>query len=330
MATVNAYQEGNPLNAAAFFVLIAAGIYILSRRDVDWGRFLSHNKVIWLYIVYCLASVLWADFPFVAFKRWFKELGSLVMVLVILTEARPYEALGALLRRLGYLWLPLSVLFIKYYPALGRGYTGQGDQMFLGIALQKNQLGALCLISLIYYGWYYIVRRRADSKFRSIENLVDMLLLLMALWLLHLSHSSTSLGCAVVATAIFAASRFTSRKPERIISWGVGAVLLYLGLNEFLDLNHFLIHTLGRRENLTGRTEIWAIVKKMTVNPAIGAGYQSFWLGQAERNWEKTDSPEIIQAHDGYLEAIPGIGLHRRSFHRFHDAFGSGQDLPAV
>lgn len=308
VTTASAYEEGNPVNAAAFFLLIMAGIYILSRRNVDWGCFLTRNKLIWLYIVYCLISVLWAGYPFVAFKRWIKELGNLVMVLVILTEVRPYEALAALLRRLGYLWLPLSVVFIKYYPSLGRSYTGQGEQMYTGIAMQKNQLGAMCLISLIYYGWHFIVHRKAAFKFWSMNNLVDMLLLLMAFWLLRLSHSSTSLGCAAAATAIFAASRFTSREPDRIITWGVVAVLLYVGLNEFLDLNQFLIHMLGRRENLTGRTEIWSIVKKMAANPWVGAGYQSFWLGDRLREiWEKTGA-DIIQAHDGYLEQYLELG----------------------
>ncbi|MGC8490543.1 MAG: O-antigen ligase family protein [Syntrophobacteraceae bacterium] len=306
-ATAASYREGNPVNAAAFFALIAAGIYVLTRRHVDWGNFFRKNKAIWLYILFCLLSVLWADYPFVVFKRWIKEFGNLVMVLVILTEVRPYEALGALLRRLGYLWLPLSILFIKYYPVLGRSFAGS-TQMYTGIALQKNQLGALCLISLIYYGWYFIVYRKADFRFWSINNLVDMVLLLLALRLLHLSQSATSFGCAAVATAIFAASRLMSRKPERILTWGIIAVLLYLGLNAALDVNRYIIHMLGRRENLTNRTEIWAIVKGMAVNPWIGAGYQSFWLGDRLREiWEKTGS-QIIQAHDGYLEQYLELG----------------------
>ncbi len=325
VVSAKSYEEGNPVNAAVFFVLIAAGIYILSRRDIDWERFLGKNKLIWLYLLYCLISVLWADFAFVCFKRWLKELGNVVMILVVLTEERPYEALGVLLKRLGYLWLPLSVLFIKYFPALGRGYTEQGEQMLTGIAMQKNQLGAMCLISLVYYGWHFIVCRRAEQssfgqplsrnpvyfpgfKFWSTENLVDMVLVIIALWLLHLSHSSTSLGCAAIATAILAASRQMSRKPDRIIGWSVFAVLLYLGLNEAMDLNRFIIHMLGRKENLTGRAEIWAILEKMAVNPWIGAGYQGFWLGDRLKEiWEKAGG-DIIQAHDGYLEQYLELG----------------------
>ncbi|MGC9195914.1 MAG: O-antigen ligase family protein [Syntrophobacteraceae bacterium] len=308
MATVKAYDEGNSVNAAAFLVLIIAGLYILSKRNIDWGRFLSKNKILWLYLSFCLVSVLWADLPFTSLKRWLKEFGNLVMVLIVLTDEHPYEAIGAVLRRLGYVWLPLSVIFIKYYPALGRSYTEQGGQMYMGIGMQKNELGSICLISLIYYAWYFLLRRKTASRFWSINNLVDLVLILMALWLLHLSKSSTCLGCAIIATAMLATSRFTPNHPDRIFTWSIAAVLLYLGLNEVLDLNAIIIHMLGRKENLTGRTQIWSLLKEMAVHRWIGAGYQSFWVGDRLREiWERAGS-DIIQAHDGYLEQYLELG----------------------
>ena len=48
------------------------------------------------------------------------------MVLVLLTERHPYEAIGITLRRLSFLLLPASVLFVRYYPDLGRGYRANG------------------------------------------------------------------------------------------------------------------------------------------------------------------------------------------------------------
>lgn len=308
VASVKAYDQGNSVNAAAFLALIIAGLHVLSKRNIDWGRFLSKNKILWLYLSFCLLSVLWADLPFTSFKRWLKEFGNLVMVLVVLTDARPYEAIGAVLRRLGYLWLPLSVIFIKYYPALGRSYTDQGAQMYTGIGMQKNELGSMCLISLIYYAWYFLFRRKTDFKFWSINNLVDLVLLFMALWLLRLSQSSTSLGCAVIALSMLAAGRFSSAQPDRILAWSVLAVLLYLGLNQLFALNAIVIHMLGRKENLTGRTKIWLLLKAMAVDPWIGTGYQSFWVGDRLRLiWEKSGS-EILQAHDGYLEQYLELG----------------------
>src|SRR5271157_4941540 len=77
--TAGSYTEGNPVNAAAFFLLIAAGAFVLSRRKIDWGQLLAKNKLIWLYLLYCLVSISWADYSLVSFKRWIKELGNLIM-----------------------------------------------------------------------------------------------------------------------------------------------------------------------------------------------------------------------------------------------------------
>src|SRR5438128_2605355 len=51
------------------------------------GRtFLRANGPILLFFLYCSVSVLWSDYPEVAFKRWIRALGDIVMVLVILTD----------------------------------------------------------------------------------------------------------------------------------------------------------------------------------------------------------------------------------------------------
>ena len=113
LASIDAYDEGSPVDRAVFFSLIGAGTFILSRRKINWGQLLSQNKWIVLYFLYCLSSIAWTDEPFVLFKRWIKDLGSPIMALVILTEQHPYEAAGIILRRLAFLLLPLSVLFLN-------------------------------------------------------------------------------------------------------------------------------------------------------------------------------------------------------------------------
>ena len=84
---------------------------------------LRKNVSILLYFSFCAVSLVWSDFPFIAFKRWIKALGDVEMVLVILTEFGPLGALKRLLTRLGFLLFPLSILFIRYYPDIGRRLT---------------------------------------------------------------------------------------------------------------------------------------------------------------------------------------------------------------
>ncbi len=306
--SVGGYEEGSPVDAAAFFLLIAAGVFILSKRKIDWGQLLIKNKWVGLYLLYCLLSVFWSDVSFVSFKRWFKDLGNPIMVLVILTEERPYEALGVLLRRLGFLWLPLSVLFVRFYPQLGRGYGAGGAPMYTGIGHQKNDLGFMCMISSIYYAWHFILCRKTGFRFWDKDNIADFILLGMLAWLFHMSQSSTSMACAVIAASLFAAARVLSREPGRILTWGAGVVLLYLVLDATFGLKAFVLHILGRDPTLTGRTEMWAILKEMVVNPLVGAGFMSFWSGRRmEFIWHSLGAG-INQAHNGYLEQYLNLG----------------------
>ena len=113
---VDNLTEGSPIDRAVFFSLIVAGAYILSRRKIDWQRLISQNIWIVLYFLYCFFSIAWSEEPFIIFKRWIKELGIPIMALVVLTDHRPYEAIVVILRRFSFLLLPVSVLFIKYYP----------------------------------------------------------------------------------------------------------------------------------------------------------------------------------------------------------------------
>src|SRR6266550_8191523 len=139
-------EEGSPLDAWFFFFLIAAGVYVLSQRQVRLSEIVRNNQWLTIFLLYCLVSIIWSDFPFVAFKRWIKILGHPIMALVILTEPNPDEAVKTLLKRCAYVVVPVSILFIKYYPELGRGFDPwTGEASYTGITTNKNLLGADCL-----------------------------------------------------------------------------------------------------------------------------------------------------------------------------------------
>jgi exopolysaccharide production protein ExoQ len=137
-----ALEEGSSLDRNIFFglMLLAAGIPI-SRR-FRWVDFFRRNLALTLFLSLALVSFLWSDFPFIALKRWFRDLGNYLMILVVLSDRSPLEAVRTLLRRFSYLMLPLSIVLIKYYPALGVEYdTWVGLPTFGGAATSKNMLG---------------------------------------------------------------------------------------------------------------------------------------------------------------------------------------------
>jgi O-antigen ligase len=69
-----------------------------------------------------------------------------------------------------------------------------------------------------------------------------------------------------------------------------------------------LVEAMGRDATLTGRTELWEQLGRMVVDPVLGAGYESFWLGdRLEKLWSiYWWRPR--QAHNGYLETFLNLG----------------------
>ena len=66
---------------------------------------------------------------------------------------------------------------------------------------------------------------------------------------------------------------------------------------------------LGKDETLTDRTGVWHDALQIQINPLLGAGFESFWLGDRLKTmWDKwTFRPN--EAHNGYLETYLNLGL---------------------
>src|SRR5262245_6929118 len=67
--------EGSPIDRVIFLLLIAVGLLVLWSRRISWSQIFRNNIWLTLFFLYCGVSILWSDFPFVAFKRWIKALG---------------------------------------------------------------------------------------------------------------------------------------------------------------------------------------------------------------------------------------------------------------
>jgi exopolysaccharide production protein ExoQ len=83
-----ALEEGNPLDRIISFGLILLAVGILMSRSFKWGDFFTRNLALTAFISYCLVSVCWSDFPFIAFKRWIRDLGIYLPILVVLSDPR--------------------------------------------------------------------------------------------------------------------------------------------------------------------------------------------------------------------------------------------------
>ena len=147
-------MDGSPVDRVFFAALLIAAIFVLAGRGRRIFAFINANWLILAYFLFCLVSVFWSDFPGVALKRWIKSIEDLVMILVVITDEQPVAALRRLFSRTAFVLIPLSLLLIKYYPYLGRGYDAwSGSPTNLGVTSNKNVLGVITFVLLLGAVW---------------------------------------------------------------------------------------------------------------------------------------------------------------------------------
>jgi exopolysaccharide production protein ExoQ len=304
-------EDGSPLDAAVFFVLMAAGYYVLRQRGVNLATFARNNRWLMAFFIYTLISIVWSDSPLTAFKRWIKILGHPIMTLVVLTEPYPVEAVKRLFKRLGFALIPLSICFIKYFPEWGRGYdqwTGEGFNS--GVATSKNELGCTCLIFGMFFFWNTLQALKIQNRrARRNELILNIGLFALNWWLLMQASSATSFAMMILGIVAmwFIGLKFVNKR--YVGAYLVTAVLIFAAMEPIFGIYANVVKGLGRNLTLTGRTDLWAAVLKLQTNPLLGSGFESFWLGSRLDALWKEFFWHPLQAHNGYIEIYLNLGL---------------------
>jgi O-antigen ligase len=307
--TTEAYVEGNPFDRNVALVLQVAALIVLCRKSAKVGAMLRKNTLILAYFSFCLVSVLWSDFPFVTFKRWIKAIGDVEMVLVILAELDPFAALSRILTRLGFFLFPLSILFIRFYPQIGRRPTNSWTQEPIGVTQQKNELGIMCMMYGIFFLWMLLsVYRGRKRPGRWRRMLSYGTIIAISAYLLSQCNSTTSIvGFASSAGVLWLASRRPAR--PALLHFAVLAVLGLSVIALFFDPGGGLVQSLGKDPTLTGRKDIWKLVLGLHTNPWIGTGFETFWLGsRLEFMLNALVNLPINEAHNGWVEVYLNLG----------------------
>jgi exopolysaccharide production protein ExoQ len=305
-------EEGSSLDALVVFGLIASALYILHKRRVRVSEVIRDNAWLTLFVLYCLLAIFWSDFPFVSFKRWIKILGHPVMVLILFTEPDPAEALVRLLKRCAYIILPVSILFLKYYPALGRTYSPWGGTTNCGIAGGKNQLGGVCSILGFFFVWHlFQVLRMKKNAARRNELYLTAGLLLMSGYCLWKAHSATSNACFLLAVATMALLGLGFVNKRTIGAYAIAGIIILVIAQLTFDIYGRVVDLSGHESTIEGRGRLWETLLETDTNPIFGAGFESYWLGErVGKLWSMKEfwwRPN--QAHNGYLELYLNLGI---------------------
>jgi O-antigen ligase len=304
------YLEGNPLDQVAAVLMLVIGVGVLVRRPSRVSELLRSNIPVLLFFLYCGLSIVWSDFPEVSSKRWLRAVGDIVMVLVILTESNWLVAIRRVFSRIAIVSIPLSILFIRYYPELGRAYSRGGLTSWSGVATGKNGLGMICLVFGLATLFHFLqIYCEKDNPRRRAKLAADGSILVMTVYLLLKANSATSLACFFLAAGPMVLVFFSqfARKPA-IVHIMTFSVLGIASSALFLNIGSGMVQSLGRDTTLTGRTDIWRSAFTLVQNPVFGTGFESFWLGERLSRVEIMINQSVNQAHDGYIEIYLNLG----------------------
>jgi hypothetical protein len=305
-------EEGSPIDQAVFGILIIGGVCVLSKRRVEIYKVVKNNLPITVYFLYGGLSVIWSDFPFLSFKRWVKAVGDPVMVLVLCSDPFPVRAITVAIKRCAYVLIPLSILFCKYYANLGRTFDVFGNSYYTGVTLDKNMFGYLLFAFGLFFFAALMSKRspnRHERNWLCSDQIINFLFLAMIMWLLPIANSKTATLALLAGITVIVASRFSTVR-RHFGSCALGVILLLIVFDEVFSLKSAVLEASGRDATFTGRTGLWETLLQEPINPLLGVGYASFWLGERLiRFWAMYPTSPPIQAHNGYLEVYLNLGL---------------------
>jgi O-antigen ligase len=311
--TLASTLDGSPIDAAIYEVLIIAGVVVLFRRKKRAIMLFKASVPVLLYLAYCLISTAWSPIHGVAFKRWIKDVGDLVMVILIVTEADPIAALRRLYSRLGFVLLPLSIPLIRY-TSLGVTFDENGP-MITGVTTNKNSLGLIVFVILLGVLWNVralLLDKKATNRTRHL--VAQCVLLSSGVVLLQMAHCATAIACFILGSGLMLATSLpvVRNRPARVHALCIG-IILAGAATLLLGGESIVTGALGRRADL-GRGDIWKASIAAADNPVFGTGFESFWNTNVEkvavqlRNYWGPTVHNLVSAHNGYIEVYLDLG----------------------
>jgi len=294
--------------------LMLLGLVVLIRRPKEVTSLLQATWPITLYFSFCLISLVWSDFPLWGLKRWVRALGDLITVLIVFTDPQPIAAFKRLISRVGFVLLPASVLLIRYYPGLGSGWDPWGvAQQLFGVTTNKNVLGNLAYLIGLGALWRVLsLVRDKEGPNRGRRLLAQCTLLAFGIYLLRMADCATATACFILGVGLMLAiSRQFFRQQPAAVHALVLTLALVGGVGYLFGAKAAITEALGRKPDLTGRTEIWRIVIPMAPSPVGGAGFETFWVGPrvAQAYSQIGGLDPTNEAHNGYIEVYLNLGL---------------------
>ena len=312
----SAGETGSPFDRNFITTLLIIGIIVLMKRRFSFSQAIKDNIWLIFLVVYLFISTVWSSMFSISVTRFIRETPVVIMAFIILSEHNPREAMLSVLRRTTYILIPFSVLLIKYFPEYGVQYSRwSGEISWIGVTMQKNGLGRLCLIAVFFLFWS-IIKRRKEHHIAAVkyQTAIEIFLIIVAFYLLKGpsigAMSATAVTSLTVGLTVFLGLLFMNKikfyPSVNTLMAIITAVIIFGVFTVFSSgttVGSFTTN-IGRDATLTGRTEVWQNLLPVAMkHPILGHGFGGFWTA------ESRDFFMISEAHSGYLDVLLEIGF---------------------
>ena len=296
-----ANNDPNPINRIVDTVIPFISVLCLWPKRSTVLTLIRREKFLTLLIFWCLASTLWADFPFISLRAAVRLIGSTIVVLAFFLNAKTTTDALKQIKQILKIYIPLSFLAILLVPAA----TQWEWPAWRGLTTHKNTLGQISFISAVVLA--YGIRELTAKK-----RLVAGGFLLSAVVLVLGSKSTTCL-IALMSVCLMSTWLFVDRRAGRLVALALLVCLLSLtALGGILDLDK-IFGAFGKDTTFTDRTDLWpVIIDEAKSHPILGCGFNGFWV---------VDNPSVLglyawdqfpwkptEAHEGYVDLFNEIG----------------------
>jgi hypothetical protein len=187
-------SQSNTANQIIWLALFSAGVLFVARRAMRGMMPIMTLSLTMIsaYLLLALASSMWALAPDISLRRWLQQ----VLVVFIFTGVTLYvrekvRVLNAVFAVFA-LAIVLNAVLVPVIPAGPLGYAG--------IYAQKNALGAVAVLTLIFSICYVMSNG-------SIYKIFLVVIAILSAGLLVISQSKTSLGLALLFQDVSRSSR---------------------------------------------------------------------------------------------------------------------------
>lgn len=292
----------NQFDQIKYLIFFFIGLYCLWHRKIAWNVIVKENIILLLFILYMGISITWSDYPFDAVKRYFKTIGMMVMILVMITEKNPCNALSFVMTKTYSIAVIASLILIFFFP-----YYGFFRDEWVGIGFDKNGTGQIFCIGAFALLWKILTPERKTKP-------VEVVLFALTVFGLFFGiKSTTSIIVFLLGTSIliFLFLKINTEHVSAILFLSLSLVGLFYLFYANISLDSpivAIVKYLGKDMTFTGRDELWAdIIKLAAKRPWFGYGYDSVWIGDVMGLWEyHTWLPN--QGHSGYYDVYFTLG----------------------